>query len=162
MAKRPGEQSEQSMNREVKPNAGCDIPGRQYSQNPYEKDGGTAYWDVDFDRFNNVIPEKAPFEHQEATPGQGSFNDGRIFDYQSEQELANGYRTISLEDQHSGGSQNRASTYFVGPDQSPDGRYGDDRAPVVWPGSRPQTNMDFNGDGLQRGDVTNRSFRKGK
>ena len=160
MAQRRGEQSDKTMNREIKPDAGCDVFGRQYDQhdNPY----WSGYQDVEFEGPDNrLLPQDPQFNHRGATPGEGQFG-SRQFSEFSEKESLGMHNVISLEDQHSGGSQNRASTYFVGPDQSPDGRYGDDRAPVIWPGDRPQSTAPDFGDQLQRGDVTNRSFRKGK
>lgn len=159
MAKRPGEQSDKTLYREVKPNAGCDIPGRQYAQND-EYSGG--YQDVEFEGpFNQLLPQDPEYFEKNNTPGEGRFGSVQFDTSRSEQEVLKGYNVISLEDQHSGGSQNRASTYFS--DVHNANRGGDDgKGPVTWPVDRPQSTAPDFGDQLRRNDVEGRTFKKGK
>jgi hypothetical protein len=146
MAKRPGEQSDQTMNREVKPDAGCDIPGRQYDQNPYEKDGGTAYYDVEFQGpFNQLIPENGNYNHESATPGEGRWrNSATAMDEgRSEKDRLSEFNVIS-NDEAQGGFVGRKSVHLVGPDQAADGRYGDDGMGPYKPSpERDRTHVDF-------------------
>src|SRR5690348_6951190 len=125
MANRPGEQTDKTMNREIKPNAGCDIFGRQYAQhdNPY----GSGYQDVEFEQFNQLLPQDAVFNETNATPGEGRFrnNNTAMDDGRSEKERLSELNVIS-NDEAQGGFVSKRSAYFVGPDQRPDGKYGDD------------------------------------
>ena len=105
MAKRPGEQTNQTINREIKPNAGCDIPGRQYAQND-EYSGG--YQDVEFEQFNQLLPQNPEYFHREATPGDGQFRGPNSV---SDESLAKQIASMEIRDAAS--SSNQRSVYFA-------------------------------------------------
>ncbi len=159
MANTPGPQSDKTMNREVKPNAGCDIPGRQYAQHD-EYSGG--YQDVEFEQFNQLLPQDPEYFHREATAGQGQFRGPNSV---SDESLAKQIASMEIRPHENDFTDSR-STHFVdvmnanrgaehGFDENPN-----EYAPVKWPGDRPQsTGPDF-GEQLRRNDVEGRPFRK--
>lgn len=138
-----GSQKDVSNFSEKPRNPNCD--GRQFAENPY----GSNYDDNRFDQWNNVNADSPQFHETNATPQDGQFRSSMtaMDEGNSEKQRLSQFNVISNEEAQGGFVGNR-SVHFVGPDQRPDGRYGDAGFPPYQPSpERDRTHMDFSRGG---------------